>query len=35
VALEYRELMTEGENLGLELETRPNDGPEGGQQRDE
>jgi len=35
LALEYGELMPEGENLHLELETRPNGGPEGGEQREE
>ena len=35
LALEDGELMPERENLRLELETRPNEGPEGGEQGDE
>jgi hypothetical protein len=35
VALEDGELMPEGENLRLELETRPTGGPEGGAQSDD
>ena len=34
LALEDGELMPESENLRLELETRPNGRPEGGEQRD-
>ncbi len=35
LALEDGELMPEGENLRPELETRPNDRPEGREQRRE
>jgi len=35
LALEYGQLMPKGENLHLEIETRPNGGSEGGEQSDE
>jgi hypothetical protein len=35
LALEYGQLMPEGENLQMEIETRPNGGSEGGEQSDE
>ena len=35
LALEDDELMPEGENFRLELETRPNDGQQGGEQGNE
>jgi hypothetical protein len=35
LALKYGELMPEREDLGLEFEPRPSEGPEGGEQGDQ